>query len=128
MAVHSESNTGRIHLCSDGSSVAFAELSATYPLKLLSPRIPHPGVAVVYVLSYGGGLVAGDFIQLAIEVEKQSILVALTQAWPNLAQLEHTLMLCAFRDPRKCSRCAQGKGHRAEDLFLQDQGFRLQLK
>lgn len=71
--------SGRISLSSDGRTVVFTEMSATYPLKLLSPRIPHPGVALVYILSYGGGLVSGDVVQLAVNVDERSILVALSQ-------------------------------------------------
>ncbi|KAI5835277.1 hypothetical protein K523DRAFT_411638 [Schizophyllum commune Tattone D] len=51
-----EAGTGRICLSLLDSSAVFSELSATYPLKLLSPRTSPPNVAVVYILSYGGGL------------------------------------------------------------------------
>jgi urease accessory protein len=68
---------GRVRLAADG---AFAELAAAYPLKLLAPRLAHPRVAAVYILSYGGGLVGGDRVQLDLEVESGAILLALTQA------------------------------------------------
>lgn len=70
---------GRIILRSHGSNVAFSELSATYPLKLLSPRTTQDGVAIVYVLSYGGGLVGGDNLQLFVDVGPGGVLVLLSQ-------------------------------------------------
>jgi len=70
---------GRIVARSYGSEVVFSELSSTYPLKLLSPRIAQDGVALVYILSYGGGLVGGDRVNLTIDVGSGSVLVLLSQ-------------------------------------------------
>jgi UreD urease accessory protein len=70
---------GRIVLHSSALGVGFSELSATYPLKLLSPRIGQDGVAIVYMLSYGGGLVAGDSIKLFVDVGPGGILMLLSQ-------------------------------------------------
>ena len=70
---------GRIRVQSDGNEAVLSELSYSYPLKLLSPRLSHPNVAVVYVLTYGGGLVAGDFVDLNVRVEDGTALVLLTQ-------------------------------------------------
>lgn len=72
---------GRIVLRSDGSSVTFSELSSSYPLKLLSPHAALPNVALLYIMSYGGGLVGGDCIQLSMDLHQGCILVALTQAY-----------------------------------------------
>ncbi|KAJ7293454.1 UreD urease accessory protein-domain-containing protein [Mycena rebaudengoi] len=47
---------GRIALALHGAEAVFSELSSTYPLKLLSPRIVCDGVAVAYMITYGGGL------------------------------------------------------------------------
>ncbi|KAJ7492742.1 urease accessory protein UreD, partial [Mycena latifolia] len=58
----------------------FSELSSTYPLKLLSPRIHGPGLAVAYIISYGGGLVSGDNVHLSVDVGSGAILVLLSQA------------------------------------------------
>ena len=76
-----ESGGGRVVVRSLGSSVVFSELSSTYPLKLLSPRIDQDGVAVVYVLTYGGGLVGGDFVKLTVDVGHSAILVVLSQVY-----------------------------------------------
>ncbi|KAL1707410.1 UreD urease accessory protein-domain-containing protein [Schizophyllum commune] len=74
-----EAGTGRICLSLLDSSAVFSELSATYPLKLLSPRTSPPNVAVVYILSYGGGLVGGDRVSLTVAVERDAVLVLLSQ-------------------------------------------------
>ena len=69
-----------------GETAQFSELSFTYPLKLIAPRmITSSGqdagqrTSILYVLSYGGGLVGGDKIELEIRVEANTKLVALTQ-------------------------------------------------
>jgi urease accessory protein len=57
----------------------FSELSSSYPLKLLSPRIARDRLAIVYIITYGGGLVGGDIISLSIDVGPGSSLVLLSQ-------------------------------------------------
>ena len=57
----------------------FAQLSCTYPLKLLSPRSKEDSVAIVYVLSYGGGLVGGDEVELEVGVREGASLMLLSQ-------------------------------------------------
>ncbi|RDL39779.1 UreD urease accessory protein [Venustampulla echinocandica] len=57
------------------STVAFQ-----YPLKLISPSIsPNQKSVLVFLLSYGGGLVAGDQIHLTIIVKKSAKLSIVTQ-------------------------------------------------
>ena len=70
---------GRIEVRSDGCEAVLSELSYSYPLKLLSPRLSLPDVVVVYALTYGGGIVAGDSINLHANVEDGMSLVLLTQ-------------------------------------------------
>jgi urease accessory protein len=67
--------TAQIH----NNQVVFPVLSYMYPLKLLSPRMQQEGVAVVYMMTYGGGLVGGDRISLSINIEKDAQLVILSQ-------------------------------------------------
>ncbi|KAI0274771.1 UreD urease accessory protein-domain-containing protein [Gloeopeniophorella convolvens] len=67
--------TAQIH----NNRVVFPVLSYTYPLKLLSPRMQQPGVGVVYMLTYGGGLVGGDSVSLSVTVEAGAQLVLLSQ-------------------------------------------------
>lgn len=74
-----EAGHGRITCVSYGSSVVFTELSATYPLKLLSPKLAQDKVAIVYVLSYGGGLISGDRVKLGVSVKDDCRLLLLSQ-------------------------------------------------
>ncbi|KAF8312388.1 UreD-domain-containing protein [Clavulina sp. PMI_390] len=74
---------GKAVLRSLADEATFSELSYRYPLKLLSPRthatpsgVP---VAIAYMLSYGGGLVSGDSIELDVDVGSNSSLMLLTQ-------------------------------------------------
>jgi urease accessory protein len=104
---------GAIRLQSDGHSVLFSELSATYPLKLLSPRLHHPRVAAVYIMSYGGGLVGGDLIKLDVNVDSDAILLALTQVAFSLSKsrfITDCRSIC--RDQRKFSRADQDRAPR----------------
>lgn len=58
-----------------------------YPLKLVSPaplRADDQLIHTVYLLTYGGGLVAGDAIDLHVVVEKTTRLVLLTQGSTKL--------------------------------------------
>lgn len=70
---------GCIRLSLHGHSAIFSELSYRYPLKLLSPRINEPAVAIAYVLTYGGGLISGDRINVKVEVSSGTTLLLLTQ-------------------------------------------------
>ncbi|KAI0778490.1 UreD-domain-containing protein [Trametes elegans] len=74
-----EPGHGRIVLHNDGVSNVFSELSAMYPLKLLSPQLPSGNVSIVYMLSYGGGLVGGDRVLLHAEVRAGARLAILSQ-------------------------------------------------
>lgn len=98
---HIDTGTGRIVLRLHGALPVFSELCSTYPLKLLSPRVGHSeGVAIVYVLTYGGGLVGGDTIQLAIDVGPSGKLVLLTQVDFFITRLYGvTLNGCFFFGP-----------------------------
>lgn len=77
-----EAGSGRIVLRKHGTEAAFSELSYVYPLKLLSPRLSPENASAVYVVSYGGGLVGGDRIQLSVVVDEGAALVILTQVRP----------------------------------------------
>lgn len=65
-------------------------VSYQYPLKLISPSTFHVPddesrrVHTVYLLSYGGGLVAGDTIDLNVILEANTRLVLLTQGSTKL--------------------------------------------
>ncbi|KAF7793946.1 hypothetical protein EIP86_005069 [Pleurotus ostreatoroseus] len=84
---------GKIELRSGIGHATLSQLVSSYPLKLLSPRIPYPIVAVVYVLTYGGGLVAGDHVSLDASVHDGTILVLLTQVYsPSQALFTQSLI------------------------------------
>jgi hypothetical protein len=58
----------------------FESTEFSYPLKLIVPRRTYlPGVQCIYVLGYGGGLVAGDRVRLKVEARRGTTLVLLTQ-------------------------------------------------
>lgn len=58
-------------------------LSYQYPLKLVTPEPHHSSdgkhVTTVFLLTYGGGLVAGDQVNLKIELQAATRLVLVTQ-------------------------------------------------
>ncbi|KAL4923322.1 urease accessory protein UreD [Aspergillus undulatus] len=59
---------------------SISTLSSTYPLKLVSPPCrPVNPAALAFMMSYGGGLVAGDSVDLKVTVESQARLALLTQ-------------------------------------------------
>ncbi|KAJ7783654.1 UreD urease accessory protein-domain-containing protein [Mycena maculata] len=70
---------GKISLALHGLDAVFSELSSTYPLKLLSPRIQRAGLGVAYIITYGGGLVSGDHVSLSVDVGSGAILLLLSQ-------------------------------------------------
>lgn len=86
----------------------FSQLSSTYPLKLLSPRSDEDSVAIVYVLSYGGGLVGGDEIELEVGVQEGASLMLLSQVLNRCRQCGEVRILILIysvhycRVPRKC--------------------------
>ncbi|TFK77221.1 UreD-domain-containing protein [Pluteus cervinus] len=70
---------GRIHFISHGIRSTFTELSSTYPLKLIASRDGTDNVGLVYILSYGGGLVGGDQIEVKAILGPDAVLVLLSQ-------------------------------------------------
>lgn len=62
-----------------------SELSSAYPVKLISPRSSHDRRAVlVFILSYGGGIVPGDNVTLRVQVDAGCRLGLLTQGSTKL--------------------------------------------
>lgn len=76
-----------------GAVPAFTELVHTFPLRLLAPHASMrnataattkqqpagKGVGVLYVVSFGGGLVSGDQVSLDVDVGSDTRLLMLTQ-------------------------------------------------
>lgn len=72
--------TGELEVHGFCGSSSISSLSCTYPLKLVSPPSRTTDHAVlVFMMSYGGGLVAGDRVDLNIGVRPKSRLALLTQ-------------------------------------------------
>jgi len=82
---------GKIVVRTFGRESVFEELSYSYPLKLLSPKVTAKGklpTSIAYALSYGGGLVAGDRVNLDVDVGKKAALIFLTQVCGSLLSFE----------------------------------------
>ncbi|KAI0157660.1 UreD-domain-containing protein [Xylariaceae sp. FL1272] len=66
---------------------ALENLTYQYPLKLISPSPKHEQPCVlVFLLSYGGGLVGGDQVNLSIEVQPDAKLSIVTQGHTKVFQ------------------------------------------
>lgn len=104
-----------------------------YPLKLISPPRNHQQdkSVLVFLLSYGGGLVGGDTVNLAIEVQRDARLSIVTQghtkifksATPDIVTrqtlnvtVDDGAALCLLPDPVQPF---------AESIYEQTQIFRL---
>lgn len=111
-----------------------ATLTYQYPLKLISPpRNPQQHrAALVFLLSYGGGLVGGDAVALAVDVHAGAKLAVVTQghtkvfksAAPHIVtrqsldvRVQDGAALCLLPDPVQPF---------AESVYEQTQIFRLQ--
>ena len=64
-----------------GGGNGLESISYQYPLKLISPTSPTGGQksVLVFLLSYGGGLVGGDTVKLSIHVQPNAKLSLVTQ-------------------------------------------------
>jgi len=69
---------GRVAVSLHANKSVLSELSSAYPLKLLSPS-NQDATAIVYLLTYGGGLVGGDEVNLRVNVEPGARLILLSQ-------------------------------------------------
>jgi urease accessory protein len=63
-----------------GGRTVLAAARATSPLRLIAPTFPGTTAASVCVVTFGGGLVDGDEIELELVVEAGATLVAFTQS------------------------------------------------
>ncbi|CAI7564697.1 unnamed protein product [Penicillium viridicatum] len=80
MPQKSQPGTGQLEVHAFCGSSSISTLSCAYPLKLVSPPSRTTDRAVlVFMMSYGGGLVAGDRVDLNIRVRPKSRLALLTQ-------------------------------------------------
>ncbi|RKP06157.1 UreD urease accessory protein-domain-containing protein [Thamnocephalis sphaerospora] len=68
----------RCELGPDGRAT-LPTMRARYPLKLLEPRSHQAKSALIYALTYGGGLVSGDCASMKLTVGRDAALTMLTQ-------------------------------------------------
>jgi len=61
------------------SRLVLPALTFQYPLKLIASSVPSARCLTVFLLSYGGGLVANDKVDLRVTVEDGAKLCLLTQ-------------------------------------------------
>ncbi|CEG70851.1 Putative Urease accessory protein UreD [Rhizopus microsporus] len=62
-----------------GNMSKFERIHAQYPLKFIPTSGHAARLAVVYMLSYGGGIISGDTFNIDIVVKKDAILLLMTQ-------------------------------------------------
>jgi urease accessory protein UreH len=59
--------------------LSLPQLTFQYPLKLISSSVPSSKCLTVFILSYGGGLVSNDQVNLEVTIEDSARLCLLTQ-------------------------------------------------
>lgn len=69
---------GQIAVALHANKSVLSKLSSAYPLKLLSPS-NQDATAIVYLLTYGGGLVGGDEVNLRVDIGPGARLILLSQ-------------------------------------------------
>jgi urease accessory protein len=99
----------------EGERSVLARVQASSPLRFIRPTFPGTRAATVCVVTFGGGLVDGDVIDLDIEVGTGATLVIFTQATTKAfrgctaqrlrAEVHGTLVL--LPDPVACFRGAR---------------------
>ena len=93
---------GQIAVSLHAGSAVLSTLSSKYPLKLLSPYI-HDKTALVYLMTYGGGLVGGDEIVVDVKVQSGARLLLLSQVcFPATL-----IFYCTNPFPRELRRCSR---------------------
>ena len=71
---------GEVEIRAFANSSSIATLTSSYPLRLVSPPARgHARAAIVFSLTFGGGLVAGDYVDMRVRVQPKARLVLLTQ-------------------------------------------------
>ncbi|KAG7528233.1 hypothetical protein FFLO_06322 [Filobasidium floriforme] len=115
----------------NGGRSRFSSLSASYPLKLLSPSpltSTPENLGTCYVLAYGGGLVAGDEISLDIVVQAGAGLLLLTQGSTKVFRVRpglRPLSLGPQRNPG--SGKDHGKTIQRQHIRVEQDGYLLLL-
>lgn len=98
----SKPGNGEIHLALfPPSTPVLKTLSYQYPLKLIAPSaVNSPDgtiIHTVFILTYGGGLVAGDTIDLRVQLDISTRLVLLTQGSTKIFKTPDPQLVSAQR-------------------------------
>jgi urease accessory protein len=72
--------SGRVVARQVGGATVLAEARATSPLRFVAPTYPQTSAAALCLVSFGGGLVDGDAIDVEVTVEAGATLVVFTQS------------------------------------------------
>ncbi|KAI8371860.1 urease accessory protein UreD [Blakeslea trispora] len=80
----------------------FERIHAQYPLKFIPTTGHADRLAVVYMLSYGGGVISGDQFEIDIQVKKNAILLLMTQGNTKIFKdrLHQQQWLASLQDQR----------------------------
>jgi urease accessory protein len=76
----SKPGDGHIRLEMVGKRAELTKLQSAYPLKLLSPKSFSLSQRVVYILSFGGGMLSNDSVNITVEILPNMTLTLLSQA------------------------------------------------
>ncbi|KAH8553320.1 urease accessory protein UreD [Umbelopsis sp. PMI_123] len=71
--------SGSIICNSFGTTTKFTRCHAQYPLKFIPTSTHTDNLAAAYILSYGGGMLSGDEVDMTIELNKDASLLLMTQ-------------------------------------------------
>jgi urease accessory protein len=89
---------GTVYLSSNPAQ--FRTLTYAYPLKLISPSpLTHEAriIHTLFLLTYGGGLVAGDTVTLSVTLEPHTRLIVLTQGSTKIFKTPDPAILSSQR-------------------------------
>jgi urease accessory protein len=124
---------GTLRACIQGDRSVLSRAQASSPLCFLRPTFPGSRAATVCLVTFGGGLVDGDSIEVDICVEAGATLVVFTQSTTKAfrgasqqtirAEVHGTLVL--LPDPVACFRSARFR--QRVDLTLHGEGSAITL-
>jgi urease accessory protein len=127
------SGTGVLVARFQGDRTVLARAHASSPLRFLHPTFPGTSAATVCLVSFGGGLVDGDVIDVDLHVEAGATLVVFTQSTTKAfrgssrqnirAEVHGTLVL--LPDPVACFRGASFR--QRVDITLHGEGSAIAL-
>ena len=132
-AVRETRGSGTLVARARGDRTVLARARASSPLRFLHPTFPGSHAATVCLVSFGGGLVDGDVIDLDLHVEAGATLVVFTQSTTKAfrgssrqnirAEVHGTLVL--LPDPVSCFRGASFR--QRVDIALYGEGSTIAL-